>query len=138
MSRAALSCRSFKERKGCFAVTEPDAGLDTTKLKTTAVRKGNHYIVSGRKVWTRRLRSRPRFFDGPHEAYRRSTSRPRDSASFTRLDRSRVEIREIEKMGRHAVDSNLCHRWSRSPEESRIGMKEWGQLSAARPDPGRI
>jgi acyl-CoA dehydrogenase len=37
--------------KACFAVTEPDAGLNTTKLKTKAVRKGERYVVSGAKVW---------------------------------------------------------------------------------------
>jgi len=37
--------------KACFCVTEPDTGLDTTRLKTRAVRKGDHYVVSGRKGW---------------------------------------------------------------------------------------
>ncbi|MCC3262888.1 acyl-CoA dehydrogenase family protein, partial [Paenibacillus polymyxa] len=37
--------------KACFAVTEPDAGLDTTKLSTRAVRQGDEYIVHGRKSW---------------------------------------------------------------------------------------
>ena len=39
------------EEKACFAVTEPDAGLDTTKLKTRAVRDGNRYVVHGQKIW---------------------------------------------------------------------------------------
>ncbi len=38
-----------------FGVTEPTTGSDTTKLKTTAVRKGDHYVVNGQKVWTSRL-----------------------------------------------------------------------------------
>src|SRR5260370_41310548 len=38
--------------KACFAVTEPDAGLDTTRLKTRAEREGNGYVVTGRKIWT--------------------------------------------------------------------------------------
>jgi acyl-CoA dehydrogenase len=38
-----------------FAVTEPTTGSDTTKLKTTAVRKGDRYIVNGQKVWTSRV-----------------------------------------------------------------------------------
>ena len=37
--------------KACFAVTEPDAGLDTTKLSTRAQRHGDHYVVHGRKIW---------------------------------------------------------------------------------------
>ena len=37
--------------KACFAVTEPDAGLDTLNLKTRAVRDGDRYLVSGQKIW---------------------------------------------------------------------------------------
>src|SRR5246500_4661803 len=37
--------------KACFAVTEPDTGLDTTRLKTRAVRRGDRYVLSGRKMW---------------------------------------------------------------------------------------
>ncbi len=39
-----------------MAVTEPTTGTDTTKLKTTAVRKGDRYIINGQKVWTSRVR----------------------------------------------------------------------------------
>jgi len=42
-------------RMQAMAVTEPTTGSDTTKLKTTAVRKGDHYVVNGQKVWTSRL-----------------------------------------------------------------------------------
>ncbi len=38
-----------------FAVTEPSTGSDTTKLKTTAVKKGDRYVVNGQKVWTSRV-----------------------------------------------------------------------------------
>ena len=37
--------------KACFAVTEPNTGLNTTQLKTRAVRKGDRYVVNGQKVW---------------------------------------------------------------------------------------
>ena len=40
------------EVRTCFAVTEPNTGLDTTRLKTKAVRQGDRYTVNGRKVWT--------------------------------------------------------------------------------------
>src|SRR6185437_2698324 len=39
------------DEKACFAVTEPDAGLDTTHLATRAVRDGADYVISGRKAW---------------------------------------------------------------------------------------
>ncbi len=38
-----------------MAVTEPTTGTDTTKIKTTAVRKGDHYVVNGQKVWISRV-----------------------------------------------------------------------------------
>src|SRR5512140_672606 len=37
--------------KACFAVTEPNTGLNTTQLKTRAVRRGDRYVVDGQKVW---------------------------------------------------------------------------------------
>ncbi len=38
-----------------MAVTEPTTGTDTTKLRTTAVRKGDRYVVNGQKVWISRV-----------------------------------------------------------------------------------
>ncbi|MGI4813867.1 MAG: acyl-CoA dehydrogenase family protein [Janthinobacterium lividum] len=38
-----------------MAVTEPSTGTDTTKIKTSAVRRGDHYVVNGQKVWTSRI-----------------------------------------------------------------------------------
>jgi acyl-CoA dehydrogenase len=46
---------SGKLRLQSMAVTEPSTGTDTTRLKTTAVRRGDRYVVSGQKVWTSRL-----------------------------------------------------------------------------------
>ncbi len=40
------------EVRACFGVTEPDAGLDTTRLTTRASREGGGYVVHGRKIWT--------------------------------------------------------------------------------------
>src|SRR5262245_63667056 len=41
-------------RLQAFGVTEPTTGTDTTKLKTRAVRQGDHYVINGQKVWTSR------------------------------------------------------------------------------------
>jgi acyl-CoA dehydrogenase len=95
------------EHKACFAVTEPDAGLNTARIATTARRDGDHYVLRGRKIWISTAQVADRMLvlartgaPGP---------RPTDGLSlfYTALDRSRVEVREIEKMGRKAVDSNL-------------------------------
>ncbi|ACZ39227.1 acyl-CoA dehydrogenase family protein [Sphaerobacter thermophilus] len=42
-------------RLQAFGVTEPDAGTDTTQIKTTAVRRGDRYVISGQKVFTSRV-----------------------------------------------------------------------------------
>jgi acyl-CoA dehydrogenase len=94
--------------KACFAVTEPDAGLDTLNLKTRAVRDGDRYVVSGQKIWisTAQVASKMLLLarTAPPDASRKRTEGL--SLFYTDLDRRHVEVREIEKMGRKAVDSN--------------------------------
>ena len=96
------------EHKACFAVTEPDAGLNTTQIKTTAERVGDRYVISGQKTWISTAQV-------AHKAFILARTTPLDrirlktdglSLFYTDLDRSRVEVRVIHKMGRHAVDSN--------------------------------
>jgi acyl-CoA dehydrogenase len=97
------------EHKACFAVTEPDAGLDTTRLKTKAERRGDDYVVSGAKIWisTAQVASKMLILarTTPLERVGRKTEGL--SLFYTDLDRSRVDVRVIDKMGRHAVDSNM-------------------------------
>jgi acyl-CoA dehydrogenase len=93
--------------KACFAVTEPDAGLDTLRLKTRAVREGDHYSVSGQKIWisTAQVANKVLLLarTSPAEAGKRTHGL---TLFYTDLDRRYVEVREIDKMGRKAVDSN--------------------------------
>ena len=97
------------EDKACFAVTEPDAGLNTAELKTRAERRGEHYLISGTKIWTSTAQVANKILvlarTTPLEQVRRKTEGL--SLFYTDLDRAHAEIREIPKMGRHAVDSNM-------------------------------
>jgi acyl-CoA dehydrogenase len=94
--------------KACFAVTEPDAGLDTLNLKTRAVREKDQYVLSGQKIWisTAQVASKMLILarTTPLEKVKRKTEGL--SLFYTALDRKYVDVREIPKMGRSAVDSN--------------------------------
>jgi acyl-CoA dehydrogenase len=94
--------------KSCFAVTEPNVGLDTLKLKTKAVRDGDRYLLSGQKIWISTAQVATKMLilarTTPLEALSRRTEGL--SLFYTDLDRRHVDVREIPKMGRSAVDSN--------------------------------
>ncbi len=94
--------------QACFAVTEPDAGLDTLKIKTKAVRQGIHYVISGQKIWISTAQVANKMLilarTTPLEDVKARTEGL--SLFYTDFDRSHIEVREIEKMGRSAVDSN--------------------------------
>jgi len=97
------------EEKACFAVTEPDAGLDTAHIKTKAVRQGEHYVVSGRKIWISTAQVARKMLLLARTTPIEDVAKPTDGMSlfYTDLDRRSVEVREIAKMGRKAVDSNM-------------------------------
>jgi len=108
-----------KER-ACFAVTEPNTGLNTRKLKTKAERKGKKYIVSGEKVWISTAQVAEKIL-------LLARAEAGITLFYTDLDRKHVEVREIEKMGRHAVDSNqLFFDGMEVPEADRIGEEGKG------------
>jgi acyl-CoA dehydrogenase len=96
------------EQRACFAVTEPNTGLDTTHLKTFARRDGDRYVVHGQKVWTSNAQHAHKMLLIARTTPLEETARPIDGLTlfYCDLDRSRVEVREIEKMGRKCVDSN--------------------------------
>ena len=117
------------EIRACFGVTEPDAGLDTTKLKTRAVRDGNKYIVNGRKMWISTAQRADKIVLLTRTTPVEQCARPTDGLTlfFTDLDRRYVEAREIHKMGRAAVDSNaLFIDGLPVPVEDRIGEEGKG------------
>ena len=115
--------------KACFGVTEPGAGLNTTQLKTRAVRKGDRYVVNGQKVWISTAQVAHKILllarTTPLEEVKTSTHGL--SLFYTDLDRNRVAVHEIEKMGRKAVDSNeLFISDFEIPVEDRIGEEGRG------------
>ncbi|KAB2916294.1 MAG: acyl-CoA dehydrogenase [Hyphomicrobiaceae bacterium] len=115
--------------KACFAVTEPDAGLDTTRLKTRAVRDGNRYLVTGQKIWISTAQIADRVLllarTTPVENVKKATEGL--SLFYAALDRHYVEAREIDKMGRKAVDSNqVFFDGLPVPVEDRIGEEGRG------------
>src|SRR6201982_2961397 len=95
-------------QKACFAVTEPNTGLNTTQLKTRAVRSGDKYVVNGQKVWISTAQVAEKILllarTTPLEEVKNATHGL--SLFYTDLDRRRIAVHEIEKMGRKAVDSN--------------------------------
>jgi len=96
------------EEKACFGVTEPNTGLNTLALKTLAVRKTDHYIVSGQKVWISTAQVADRILLLARTTPLDQVKSKTDGLSlfYTRLDRTRVDVHEIHKLGRAAVDSN--------------------------------
>jgi len=98
------------EEKACFAVTEPNAGLNTTKITTRAERIGDdRYRITGQKIWisTAQVADRALILARTDKAGTTAGKTSGLSLFYSALDRRHVEVREIRKLGRHAVDSNM-------------------------------
>lgn len=117
------------ENKACFGVTEPNTGLNTLKLKTMAVRKGDRYVVNGQKVWISTAQVADKIMLLARTTPIEDVKTPGQGLSlfYTNLDRSKIEVREIEKLGRKSVDSNqLFIDGLEIPVEDRIGEEGRG------------
>ncbi len=117
-----------KERTA-FGVTEPDAGLNTTRIKTRAEKVGTAYEVHGQKVWTSTAQVAEKIMLLTRTTPLEDCKKPTDGMTlfYTDLDRDAIEVREIEKMGRKAVDSNAIFiDGLKVPEEDRIGEEGKG------------
>ncbi|MGW1028922.1 acyl-CoA dehydrogenase family protein [Streptomyces sp. NPDC002577] len=113
----------------CFGVTEPGAGLDTSRITTFARREGDHYVVDGRKVWISKAMESEKILLLTRTSRIDEVARKTDGMTLflTDLDRSRVDIRPIPKMGRNAVTSNeLFIDGLRVPVEDRVGEEGEG------------
>lgn len=96
------------EQKACFGVTEPDAGLDTTRLKTRAERTDKGYVLHGRKVWISTAQVADRILILTRTTPLDQCKKPSQGLTlfYAPLDRRYVDVQEIDKMGRKCVDSN--------------------------------
>ena len=99
------------EERACFGVTEPNTGLDTLKLQSLARRSdnGDYYVLSGSKIWTSTAQIAEKILILVRTTPLAQVSKPTHGLSlfYTDLDRSKVQVTEIPKMGRAAVDSNI-------------------------------
>jgi acyl-CoA dehydrogenase len=91
-----------------FAVTEPDAGSDTTRISTVATRDGDGYVVHGRKVWISKAQEAEKMLLLARTTPLDESRKPTDGMTLflADLDRDAVSVRPIEKLGRNAIDSN--------------------------------
>lgn len=115
--------------KACFAVTEPNTGLNTTQLKLKAEKRGDRYHVSGQKIWISTAQVADNILllarTTPLEEVKKATHGL--SLFYTKFDRDRIKVREIDKMGRKAVDSNeLFFEDFQVPEADLIGEEGRG------------
>ena len=115
--------------KACFGVTEPGAGLNTTRLSTKAVRDGDDYLISGQKVWISTAQVANKILLLARTTPLEETANPIDGLTlfYADIDRSTFEAREIDKMGRKAVDSNQVFiDGMRVPAGDRVGEEGKG------------
>jgi acyl-CoA dehydrogenase len=117
------------EAQCCFGFTEPDAGLETTRIKTFATKVGGGYVVHGQKVWTSTAQVANKIMLLTRTTKLEDCAKPTDGITifYTDLDRTTVDIHRIAKMGRNAVDSNAIFiDGLRIPEADRIGEEGRG------------
>lgn len=113
----------------CFGVTEPNTGLNTTQIKTFAKKVDGGYLVSGQKVWTSTAQVANKILLLTRTTKFEDCTRPTDGITifYTDLDRTKIDVHRIPKMGRKAVDSNaLFIDGLFIPEEDRIGEEGKG------------
>ncbi|MFD4876188.1 acyl-CoA dehydrogenase family protein [Streptomyces sp. NPDC058420] len=113
----------------CFGVTEPGAGLDTASITTYARRDGDHYVVNGRKVWISKAMESEKILLLTRTAKADEVTKKTDGMTLflTDIDRDRIDVRPIPKMGRNAVTSNeLFIDDLRIPVEDRVGQEGQG------------
>ena len=117
------------QERACFGVTEPNTGLDTLRLQSRAVREGDLYVLSGQKIWISTAQVAEKILILVRTTPLEEVKKPSQGLSlfYTDLDRSQVDVTEISKMGRAAVDSNtLFFDGWKVPKQDLIGEENNG------------
>ncbi|KAJ5554713.1 hypothetical protein N7461_003183 [Penicillium sp. DV-2018c] len=115
--------------RACFGVTEPNTGLDTLQLQATARRSGTGYVLSGQKIWISTAKRADKILILVRTTPRDRVKKASQGLSlfYTDLQVPQVQITEIPKMGRAAVDTNslFFDDWP-VPEADRVGQQDEG------------
>ena len=117
------------EQKMCFAVTEPNSGLDTSSLETKAERTPKGYVINGRKIWTTGAQRADKILIIARTTPKEKASKPYLGLSlfYTDMDRTRIEAKPIPKMGRKAIECNMLYfDGVEIPKEDLIGEEGHG------------
>ncbi len=117
------------EHKMCFAVTEPNSGLDTSSLETRAVRTADGYRINGRKIWTTSAQRANKILIIARTTPKDEVKKPTEGLSlfYCDFDRTRIEAKPIPKMGRKAVECNTLFLDDLLvPQEALIGQEGQG------------
>jgi acyl-CoA dehydrogenase len=117
------------EDKMCFAVTEPNSGLDTSSLETKAERTNDGYLINGRKIWTTGAQRANKILIIARTTPKDQVAKPTQGLSlfYTDLNREHIDAKPIPKMGRRAVECNTLFIDNlRVPEEDLVGEEGKG------------
>ena len=116
--------------KACFAVTEPNVGLDTLKLKTKAVRQNDdRYLLSGQKIWISTAQVATKMLILARTTPLDQVARRTEGLSlfYTDLDRRHIDVREIPEDGTQRRQfQRAVHRQLPVPVADRIGEEGRG------------
>lgn len=117
--------------RACFGVTEPNTGLETLKLKTTAKREGDEYLISGQKIWISSAQVATKMVLLARTTPLEEVKKASEGLSLFFIDfdkeQSGLELKRIKKMGGRAVDANeVFFDNYRIPADSLIGKEGQG------------
>jgi acyl-CoA dehydrogenase len=108
LKRRTLPPTASGELHVSFGVTEDDAGTDTSRIRTSARRDGDRFILNGKKVWNSKAQQAQKILVLARTTPREECSKPLEGMTLflADLDPRHCQIREIPKCGRNAVNSN--------------------------------